>query len=884
VDESQLFAAALRLSSPAERAAYLDGACAGDARLRAGVEALLRAHATDPDFLERPAAWLGGTTAAGGVEQAGVVLAGRYKLLESIGEGGMGTVWMARQTEPVRRPVAVKLIKAGLGSKAVLARFEAERQALALMDHPHIARVLDAGVAPDGRPYFVMELVRGVPITRFCDEHRLTPRERLGLFVDVCQAVQHAHQKGVIHRDLKPSNVLVARCDDRPVPKVIDFGVAKATGRPLTEETLQTALGAVVGTVEYMSPEQANFNTTDVDTRSDVYSLGVLLYELLTGGPPFTRVELEKAGVVEMLRRIREREPPRPSTRLSTAEGLPALAATRGTEPRRLVALVRGELDWLVMRALEKDRNRRYESASAFAADVRRYLNDEPVLACPPSAWYRFRKFARRKKAALATAALVLFSLVLVGGGAGWVARDHSARQLAVGEVVTHLLRQADDSQQQGDWPGALAAAQRAEAALTGTGADAALDRRVRERLAGLVLVRRLDAIRLRRSESPDFHSGMEAADRDYATAFREYGIDVDRLSPAEAAEAIRSRPAVTAALAVALDDWAYVRRGRANLAGAVALTEAASAADPDPFRRRLREAVRQNNWPALGPLAASDDLPRQPPTTLILLGLYLRKVGTRPGLEVLRRAQHEYPGDFWINYTLGSVLFAEGGREERAAAIAYLRAAAALRPQACGQLAEALHADGQWDEAIACYRQALEHQPNEAWPHAGIGHALRRKGVFNEAIASYRRALARDPDLAQACAGLAWLLATCPDPRLRDPAQAVRLADRAVALAPQGWSGHAALGAAHYRCGEWQAAAAVLEKARGLHQGGNSPVWFFLAMADWQQGRKEEARTAYDQAVAWMERNQPANEELHRLRTEAAALLTVGGPPTQPR
>src|SRR5687767_14096509 len=267
---------------------------------------------------------------------AGVVIAGKYKLLEALGEGGMGSVWMAQQTEPVKRLVAVKVIKAGMDTRQVVARFEAERQALALMDHPNIARVLDGGTSNAGRPYFVMELVKGVPITRYCDEHHLTPRQRLELFVPVCHAIQHAHQKGIIHRDLKPSNVLVALYDDKPVPKIIDFGVAKATGQQLTELTLNTGFGAVVGTLEYMSPEQAGFNQLDIDTRSDIYSLGVLLYELLAGSPPFTRKDLAEAGLLEMLRVIREDEPSKPSTKLSSSDALPSLSANRGTEPARL--------------------------------------------------------------------------------------------------------------------------------------------------------------------------------------------------------------------------------------------------------------------------------------------------------------------------------------------------------------------------------------------------------------------------------------------------------------------------------------------------------------------------------------------------------------------
>ena len=419
-----IFFTALEKPTPDERAAYLNAACQDDPDLRRRVERLLNAHPQVGSFLEPAAAHAGTetTTYKASAEKAGCVIAGKYKLVEPVGEGGMGTVWVAQQTEPVKRLVAVKLIKLGMDSSAVLARFEAERQALALMEHPNIARVLDGGATPDGRPFFVMELVKGVPITRFCDARKLTPRQRLELFVPVCQAIQHAHQKGIIHRDIKPSNVLVALYDDRPVPKVIDFGVAKATGQTLTDKSLMTGFGTVVGTPEYMSPEQASLNNLDIDTRSDVYSLGVLLYELLAGSPPFRSDELRKAGLMEILRVVCEVEPPRPSVKLSTADRRASISADRGTEPRNLTGLLRNELDWIVMKALEKDRARRYETVSGFAADVQRYLAGEAVQAHPPSAAYRLRKFARKHRAALTTAAAFAVLLIAAAAVSSWLA------------------------------------------------------------------------------------------------------------------------------------------------------------------------------------------------------------------------------------------------------------------------------------------------------------------------------------------------------------------------------------------------------------------------------------------------------------------------------
>ena len=406
-----LFLAASEIADPAERAAYLNRECGEDAELRARVEALLRANDAAPLPESEPAGPVSTSDYPREDEQAGAVIAGKYTLVELIGEGGMGSVWRARQTAPVKRFVAVKLIKAGMDSRQVLTRFEAERQALALMDHPNIAKVLDGGLH-EHRPFFVMELVKGVPITAFCDARKLTPKERLELFVPVCQAIQHAHQKGIIHRDIKPSNVLIALYDDKAVVKVIDFGVAKATGGTLTEHTIETGFGGVVGTPQYMSPEQATFNNLDIDTRSDVYALGVLLYELLTGSPPFARKELQKAGLLEILRVVREEEPPRPSAKLSTADALPTLSANRGTEPKKLTGLLRHELDWIVMKALEKDRARRYATANGFAADVLRYLGGEAVLAHPPSTAYRLKKFVKRYKGQVLAASLILFALV----------------------------------------------------------------------------------------------------------------------------------------------------------------------------------------------------------------------------------------------------------------------------------------------------------------------------------------------------------------------------------------------------------------------------------------------------------------------------------------
>ncbi len=411
-DAKAIFLQALEHPTPDELHRFLDDACGGNAALRARAEELLQAHKDAGNFLGGPRS-LDATQDEPVAEGRGTVI-GPYKLLEQIGEGGMGLVFVAEQQQPVRRKVALKVIKPGMDTRQVIGRFEAERQALALMDHANIAKVFDGGTTDSGRPYFVMELVKGVPITEFCDQNQIPIRQRLELFVHVCQAVQHAHQKGIIHRDLKPSNVLVMSHDGTPVVKVIDFGVAKAIGQQLTDKSIYTQFSQLVGTPLYMSPEQAGQSGLDVDTRTDIYALGVLLYELLTGTTPFHKERLREVGYDEMRRIIREEEPPRPSRRVSTlGQAAVTVSIQRQSDPRRLRQLFRGELDWIVMKALEKDRNRRYETASAFAADAQRYLADEPVQACPPSAWYRFRKFARRNKVALTIAASAALAGVL---------------------------------------------------------------------------------------------------------------------------------------------------------------------------------------------------------------------------------------------------------------------------------------------------------------------------------------------------------------------------------------------------------------------------------------------------------------------------------------
>jgi serine/threonine protein kinase len=426
-DIKEIFAEAIQKTTSEELIHYLDSVCRTDASLRSEIESLLASHQEAGKFLKGLLADHDPSQTTRLREQPGTVI-GRYKLLEKIGEGGMAVVYMAQQEQPIRRKVALKIIKLGMDTKQVIARFEAERQALAIMDHPNIAKVLDAGATETGRPFFVMELVQGLSITEYCDQNGLSTKDRLALFIQVCHAVQHAHQQGIIHRDIKPSNVMVTMHDGNPIPKVIDFGIAKATNQRLTEKTLFTRYAHIIGTPAYMSPEQAELSDLEIDARSDIYSLGILLYELLTGAMPFSEEELREAGYVEMQRIIREEEPTKPSTKISTlGEILADVAKCRASTPDLLAKTVRGDLDWIVMKALEKERNRRYDTASALAIDIKRHMDMEPILARPPQAAYRLKKFLRRNQTQVAlTLITTVFVVVLIAFLASW---SHNQQQ-----------------------------------------------------------------------------------------------------------------------------------------------------------------------------------------------------------------------------------------------------------------------------------------------------------------------------------------------------------------------------------------------------------------------------------------------------------------------
>jgi tetratricopeptide (TPR) repeat protein len=844
-----IYFAALEKADVGERSAYLSEACGDDSELRSRVERLLSVQSRVASFLESPPPGIsaGATVAQLPLEQPGTQI-GPYKLLQEIGHGGMGVVYMAEQIEPVRRKVALKIIKPGMDTRQVIARFEAERQALSLMDHPNIAKVLDAGATDSGRPYFVMELVKGQPITEYCDEKHLTPRERLELLLPVCQAIQHAHQKGIIHRDIKPSNILVAEYDEKPVPKVIDFGVAKAISQPLTEKTMFTGLGQIVGTLEYMSPEQAKVNQLDIDTRSDIYSLGVLMYELLTGSTPFDRERLRSAAWDEMLRIIREEEPPRPSTKLSSSETLASVSANRSMEPTRLSRTVRGELDWIVMKALEKDRNRRYETANGLAMDIQRYLADEPVLACPPSLGYRLRKFSRRNKAALSVASVVLLSLMLLGTGIGWAMRDRAERQSRVATQVEVILSDVDELQNEQKWPEALAAARRAEAAVKGGEADPETTERVDSLLKDLELIDRLEQIRMKQSAWIGSSFDYTGTDREYVRVFRDYGVDVDELAIEVSIERFNARPEICIPVAAALDQWISVRR---NLeAGSVSerLRAIASAIDPDRLRNRLRATWGQPATAVadeLRQLAESIDFRAQHPITLVGLAETLNRAKqSEAAMRLLRNARAVHPGDFWLNFNLAHALAQDYDDD---GAVRFYTAAEAIRPKAVAainNLGNALRDQMKLKEAVDCYRRAIEIDPKFAFGYQNLGITLSKQGKWDEAIAACRKAIDLDQRDASAYMNLGIVLKD--QKKLTDAIAAHR---RAVELEPAFALAYSHLGAALRDQGQLDDATAAHRKAIELDPDA-AYNYYDLGLDLSAQGKPDDAIAAFRKAV----------------------------------
>ncbi|WP_406697429.1 protein kinase [Singulisphaera sp. Ch08] len=924
----EIFSAALEIRDSEARSAFLDRVC-GVPGLRREVEQLLALDAGANDFLEAPASMPTLTSAfdsrPGDLEPGTTI--GPYKLLEAIGEGGMGTVYMAEQAEPVRRRVALKVIKPGMDSRQVVARFEAERQALAMMDHPNIAKVFDGGLTPWGRPYFVMELVRGLPITEYCDEQQLPIAERLDLFVLVCRAVQHAHQKGVIHRDIKPSNVLVTVVDGVGVPQVIDFGVAKAAVGALTEKTLFTGFHQFVGTPLYVSPEQAELSGVDVDTRSDIYSLGVLLYELLTGTTPFDPETLRRAAFDEMRRIIREEEPQRPSTRLgSLGDQLSTVSARRKADPRRLGPSIKGELDWVVMKALEKDRRRRYETASDFAADVMRYLTDRPVEAFPPSNWYRFAKFARRNRAALATG-VVLF-LALTGGVAvsSWLAvrairaerraeaRTTQARR-AVDEMYTQvaekwLAQQPKLTAVQAEFLEKALGFYEAFAAEQGDAPEAQFEAaRARHRVgviqfafgkfdqaaaASQQAVGQLEALAARHPTRPAYRTELAAACLSLATQ----EVELDRLDEAETLQkrAVSTLEAVAAEAPKGRESQVQLARSLAALGGLYERRGRYQEAEP-LLRRGLGLFERLD---AEGPLPHG--LRDRLPNCELELGLVYRNTG-RPA-EAERCFRHAAQR---LDRLSEDGLTSPGERSTLAVILANL---ASVQFDS-GRLAEASESDGR---AVGVLEALVAEHPEE---HFSRGLLLTtRKNLLISLLAVERTeeaervarraveegdALVREypdvphyrEDLAKLLVFAADLYSVSPTEPSHDPKRAEKLAARALEMSSASGENRGmalqSLGWARYRTGDWKGCIASLEKQSDYQRLGD----FIAAMAYWQLGDKAKARKVFDRRDRWhdgyAERFKrepelyPTPAMFSRLRFEAATLMGIETPAIVP-
>jgi serine/threonine protein kinase len=791
-DPQRLQAVFLELAEKpaAERLAQIELACNGDNELRRRVNALLKAHDETGDFLDSPPPGIDLPEIRPIVEQPGDTI-GAYRLVEQIGEGGFGVVFLADQERPVRRRVALKIIKPGMDTRQVIARFEAERQALAMMDHSNIAKVFDAGATGTGRPYFVMELVQGAPITTYCDQCNRTSRERLELFIAVCQAVQHAHQKGVIHRDIKPTNVLVAIEDGRPAPKIIDFGVAKALDRELTEHTYVTAFAQMIGTPLYMSPEQAELSPMGVDTRSDVYSLGVVLYELLTGTTPFDQDRLRAANYDELRRILREDEPVPPSVRLSTlaADAATTIANQHRTDAQQHLRTVRGELDWIAMKCLEKDRNRRYETASDLARDIERYLHDEPVAACPPTAGYRFRKFARRNKGALLAASAAFAALLLVVAGLAISNRLIVAAH-ARAEDLRHLAQKKVVEEQR--------ASEQARAEAAKSNAVVAL-------LQDMLSAAHPDSASGKdftvRALVDQFSTGLENRLEDQpdveATLRQIIGSVYTRLKLVDEAEP-QLRRSLQLHRKVYGEEHVKFADSLRHLAWNLLERERASSEVEELARQSL--AVYRKKGDADGELHA---------LWLLMLSLDGQakvdqaEAAAKEALALARdnnlRDHSAVPNILhqlaWISIRKGD--FATAERLARESVERHLKVHGEAHPETAfgwRYLGAALHRQRKLPEAEDCYVKALgiyrrsfpENHEFIRTSSEDLMWTLRDQAKYEATISYCQEALRSDPDHAAACDHLAWALSTCPNKRLRNPEQAVGLAEKAVRLSPR--------------------------------------------------------------------------------------------------
>jgi serine/threonine protein kinase len=921
IDEAAVFNAVRKIDARDQREAYLRDACGDNQEAYERVATLLRSYEAEPEFLESPPVGPGPRIDSLSISEGPGSVIGRYKLLERIGEGGFAVVYMAEQTEPLRRQVALKIIKLGMDTRQVIARFEAERQALAMMDHPGIAKVYDAGATETGRPYFVMQLIRGVPITEYCDENRLTTEARLRLFLDVCHAVQHAHQKGIIHRDIKPTNVLVALHDGRPVPKVIDFGIAKATHQRLTEKTLYTNYRQIIGTPQYMSPEQAEFSDLDIDTRSDIYSLGVLLYELLTSTTPFLTDDLHRMGYDDICHTIRHSEPPTPSRRLSTlGDAAAAAAQNRQIDPADLRKLLRGDLDWIVMKALEKDRTRRYETADALGRDVERYLTQEPVQARPPSTAYQLEKFIRKYRGPIATAtailALLILALVLAVVGlvrinderrVASAERDRAEENLRLAQqLISDVLAPASDQLE------FVSNSQNTQQVNTDLLRKAlVIYERILEQTPDDPNVR-LEMARLcNRLAALSFLSG----EHEDAICRRSISI-LDDLVVDFPNNATYRFELVQGHNALAGIYWAELRWNDSSKHYHAALRILKRLADQFANDATYGEQLVQIHGSLAyamqhsGELADAEKHYRSALLDRTIDGAMTRQrfadllmsnnrfVDAKRQLEdALEIVEQLTPGTDWgreLNAFWTAIILNECGTNstcmarpkeaigflnrsvETAQAVSQSVSHSPFPANVLGRsyltLSESFIHSGELKEAEQTARQALQvwksargRMPlhNAAQAYLRLGELSHLDGRLDEARSNFNLAkellerISRELPHEQYCQQrLILLLAHCPDHQFRDPQRAVKLAERVITDSNGPMWRY--LGLSQYRIGAWQEAQGSLQKSMQLRGGGDAMDWLLLAMIHWQSNAHSEALKWYARAQKAISSGQP--------------------------